>query len=231
MTYKEAIYRFRTLYRINALRSDGKELKLDDNEILMLLSIPYATICNNEKLVEGYKLIRLTTGDFDIDMGSGSGQLPLDFLDVKVIKFAEGYSTETNLEKWSISEIPSGERESGTPSKYAVFYANGNKVLYLDKKPADTFTSTNGYSLTLYYYKKIFTFSGIAENTFSDLDYNATGFGGSFLCESIFDDVIILGALREFFPDKTDEYLLTLENALKKQPVSISSKLTYSLGA
>lgn len=231
MTYKEAINRFRGLYRINALRTKTTEVNLDDKEILMLLSIPYADLCNNERLIEGYKLVRLTTDDYDIDMGAGTGQIPFDLLDIRTIKFAEGYSAEKELEEWAINEIPSGERSSGTPTKYTLYYANGNKILYLDKKPDDTFTSTNGYFLAVYYWKKIFPYSGIAENTFSDVDFTATGFGGSFLNETIFDNVIILGALKEVIPEKTNEYITAYQEAVKKQPVSISSKLTYSLGA
>lgn len=196
MTYKEGIDRFKVKYDLK-----GGTRNLTDEVILMLLSEVYADLANKYRLVKKTKTVRLVSGQSTYAKGSGTDNFPSDYLSIKSIKFGEGTTSERTLNKVSINEIPNGDLPSGKPTKYALWLNNGSETLYLDAEPDLSYTADNTYLLTVYYLAKIFTYSGTAENSFSDVDFTSATFGGSFLTPTEWDNVIIDGAIANLLGD------------------------------
>ena len=198
MTYKNAVDNFKIKYDLR-----GGTRNLSDEVILMLLSEVYAELANKYRLVKKTKVVRLVAGQSAYTKGTGSGEIPTDYLSIDTVKFAQGTTNETTLDYVPYSMI-TRDLPSGKPTKYALWLNNGSETLYLNAEPDQTFTSTNGYSLTMYYLAKIFPYSGTAENTFSDLDFGtATTFCGSFLTPTEWYSVIVDGAVANILGDNS----------------------------
>jgi len=214
MTYKNAVDNFKIKYDLH-----GGTRNLSDKVILMLLSEVYAELANKYRLVKKTKVLRLTEAQSAYTKGTGSGEIPTDYLSIDTVKFAQGTTNEKTLDYVPYSVI-AGDLSSGKPTKYALWLNNGSETLYLNSEPDQTFTSSNGYSLTMYYLAKIYAYSGTAENSFADLDFTSTSFGGSFLTPTEWDSAIINGAVANIIKDNflMEKYLMEVKDLEQRKP-------------
>jgi hypothetical protein len=224
MNYKEAINRFQIEYRIACLNEGKRELKLGEEEILLLLSIVYADICNKERLIKEETTINLAVDTF-------SYTLPAYILSPALIRLND--DTKTLLNEVGLDEMPTGERSAGLPAKWTVDLTNSNRVVLIDTLPEFAYHVTNypEYRLNVNYWRKIFPYSGTAENRFSDVNFEtATTYGGSFLNPTEWDNVIVYGALMKLIPSYAELYTNSYESALKARPTLGYRTLKYNFG-
>ena len=227
MTYAEAIYRFRTKYQIECLKREAREIPLTNQTLLALLSEPYAELANKHYLVRTSGTIDLVSGQYSYSSGTGASNLPTALLKPAIIRINDSGATEP-LDLVSMEDMPAvGGRSTGLPTKYAIDYVNGNRVLLLDTTPDKSYADDSSYRLNMDYYKKIFVYSGTAENSFSDLDWSASDYGGSFQTPTEWDEMIILGTLGGFFGDLKQEYEIKQRQMEKIE--YYNPKLTYNI--
>lgn len=224
MTYKEAINRFQVEYRIACLNGDKREINLNLTEILLLLSTVYADVCNKERLIKEETTISLAVDTF-------SYSLPAYILSPALIRLND--DTKTLLDEVGLDEMPTGERSAGLPSKWTVDLTNSSRVLLIDTLPENAYHVTNypSYRLNVNYWRKIFPYSGAAENSFSDVNFGtASTYGGSFLNPTEWDNVIIYGALMKIIPSYAELYANSYESASRAKSLLNYRPFGYKVG-
>lgn len=226
MTYKEGISRFLLRYKYACLSQGLKQVKLSDKEALMFLSEPYADICNQEKLITSLATVDLIASQYEYSTGTGASNIPANLLDV--FKVTLNDSQFTKLEK--VSGFGDLNRISGQPTQYTILYTNNNRVLQIDSLP-DAYSTDTDNRLNVHYCKKIFTYSGSAENSFSDLDFTSSSYGGSFLNPTEWDNVIIEGTIANLIPQRYQIYKNLLENAKQKMTIYTSGDIPAFAGS
>lgn len=254
MTYKQAIDNFRSRYRLACLQrhtiTSGKtskaiqstELVLTNNEILMLLSKPYADLCNKYRLIEKRDNLDLIALQYEYNINS-LGATAVNAIqgcpvDIKQVTLNDGVFTPLKRLSpemmagiyQSCAPVPISPRPTGLPAYWAIDLTNDNKILILNTTPNLSYAQNSAYRLIIHYWQKIFEFTGTAELSFADLDYTAAGYGGSFLNPTEWNSTIILGALSELLDYKTAEYQSAIQRNLESKPVNSGGLPIYYLG-
>lgn len=183
----------------------------------MLLSIPYADICNKERLI-----VEDTTIDLAVDTYSYT--LSSYILSPKLIRLND--TNKTLLDEVGMDEMPLTQRLGGLPTKWTVNLVNAFRVLLIDTLPDLAYASDSTYRLNVNYWKKIFYYTGTAENSFSDLDFTTSTYisalasagASGFQNPTEWDSVIIYGALMKLIPEYAELYRDSYESALKATP-------------
>lgn len=234
MTFKQAIFQFKTEYQIICLANKINELNLGEEEILLYLSKAYAELSFNERLIEKTTTVRLVANQYEYTTGAGTDNIPAALIDIQQVRFNDGGVNMTLLKEISYENMPTAERPTGIPTGWTLHGVNSNRKLILDTKPDQTYSSSNNYLLTLYYREKIFIYSGTAENSFTGLDFTSATYGGSFANPTEWDDAIVMRAIAKVLPVNLKtahlaECEMFEEKLRRAKPLAVESALPYYL--
>jgi len=229
MTYKEAVSVFKS--RIG--RVEGKVPKLTNDEILLEMSIIQANLQNTYYLMvknsrnNSTAQTNLIAGQDTYAIGTTATTIPNDILEVRNIFLND--NTKRALVKKDISYIKAN-KVSAIPSAYSIVGQNTTLALELDCLPSSAF------ELTIMYYPKYEIYHGSGGvNTcdiWTDVDYSATGWGGSFKLPSQWDNVIVNGALAEVTRDKYTYEIFesNVKDLLTNRPIHWDRDIPYDDG-
>jgi hypothetical protein len=216
-------------YELQCLQNKQAQLNLSNKKVLMLLSEVYAEVANRERLVNENLTINLTANTF-------SYALPSYVLTPNYIRINN--AAETLLDETGNDSLIDGERTGGLPTLWTIQLTNGNRVLLINTKPSNSYHVTNypEQRLNVNYTRKIFVYSGIAENSFIDLDFEAPNYisasyplATGFLTPTDWDNVIIYGALMKLIPSVSELYLNAYKMAKDGMPNLSYSTFKYNL--
>ena len=227
-------------YKFTCWNHEHKEYQFEPHEAFTFISNVYADLSNRYRLIEQLATTDLVLGQAAYTAGIGATNIPLSILDIKRVVLNDAYGTP--LEKYSISETAFSGHPTGLPTRFSIDLNNDNKILTIDTVPDQSYTAGSSYRLNIVYYLKIIPYSGAADGTFTGIDFSKSGFGGNFLTDTIWDDVIVLGTLANVLPDIVKigrsgtaspyklEFERKVQELLKSKPINSSSKVTYNLG-
>lgn len=236
MNYKNAINAFQTEYHTFCLINKVNEVLLDEKEIFYFISKAYSELSFTNRIIEKSTTVRLIQGQYEYTTGTGTSNIPEALYDVISVKIFEGTANEVKLEKIEIDQMPEGYRESGVPSKWSLFEQNTGKILVINTSPDQSYSSSNNYILKIYYYQQVWLYFGSAENTYTGLDFTSATYGGSFLNNPVWDNLIIQKALISVIPANfKTQHLLMIDKMQKdlenKIPIKSGSDLRPQYGA
>jgi hypothetical protein len=225
MTFMESCDRFKRHYHLACLTNNIKEAVLADKDALMFLSEAYSYLANRYRLVERSATIDLAVNTYEYSFPAGSSSVVNSLLDIRAISLNDAYSTV--LEKTNTLDTAKLGRPAGKPAKWA---RSATDTIIIDTLPDKAYTTDSTYRLNIKFYQKIFTYSGIAENSFINLNLASATFGDSYLTDSSWDDTIIFGALSSIIPQLRPEYEFKIKQSLAMKPITSSSRVPYYLG-
>lgn len=235
MYYKEAHDSFKIDYEMECANAGKPALVLNHVKVMTFLSKAYVYLGNTYELVEAAtpKVLRLVSGQYEYTSGTGNSNIPVNMLRAHTVKLND--ALETQIEKVGLFNMPKGSRYAGLPSKWTVQGVNSARKLIIDSNPDKSYADDDTYALLIYYKEKLIRYSGTAENTFSDLNFNtANTWGGEFRLPSEWDELIISGGVAFALGNagKITEFYNMAEktNKSKKSESYQSKKPTYSLG-
>lgn len=231
MTYHEAISMFQSRY--------GRYIKKDnlpyvtDDEILMELSILQQELQNNFLLSDVVSTDNATpqttvsAGDSVIEAGTGAGNIPSDIMQIWKVTINDTLNTE--LYPCAISDLRGIIKPSGVPQRYAYYLRGGNGILELDTLPMQDYTMTIYYAPFYPIYHGV---GGVNTGAWSDVDYNATGYGGNLKLPEDWHSLVVEGALANVTGDRDlfELYALKLKTKLMYQPIHNKTSIPYDDG-
>lgn len=231
MTYKEAISLFRLKYRRYA---EKNVYELSNDEILAELSIVQADLQNKYYLsvkssADNSTAQTTLTALTDVYIaGTTAGTIPNDLLQVYEVYLND--SMKTRLLPVAISKIRDTVKTTAKPYRYAVYKQNSAMTLELDTYP-DT-----AYTLTIIYVPRYELYHGSqgsnTNTTWNDLDYTASGYGGSLKLPSEWDSAIVEGALANVLNDIAlkEKWIYDINILRQNRPIHFSGDIPYNDG-
>lgn len=240
MNYREGYDQFITEYETACRERGVTPRNLTQKEAIMYLSKSQKYLGNNYDLVEADYNLNLTAGKYQYTEGTDQDDIPAE---VKRIDFVHNSTRTIKLDKKNIEElVPAEGRGAGLPTAWTLHGTNSSRTLEIDSIPDKSYGADLSlgedptYRLIIHYVKKLYTYTGSALNTFSDIDFtDEEEWGGSFsLPEGEWDDLIIMGAVAMAIGSKAKdlkaEFYDLAETKGKKKPHYTSNKLKYSFG-
>lgn len=234
MTFKQSINQFRTDYNHICRANDINELNLDEKEIFLNISKAYAELSFTERLIEKKGTVDLVLNQYEYTTGTGASNIPELLLDIIQVRFNDAGSNMIILDKVSYEDMPTTSRPGGLPTQWTLHGTNDARKLIIDTLPDQSYTSSNGYRLTLLYREKVMLYSGTAEDSFASLDFGSATGGGSWLSPTEWDELIIMKAICKVLPINLRNNYLMLAEATEQRlrqtkTLIVESKMPYYL--
>lgn len=232
MTYKTAIELFQTKYRLYCLTKGIKEIRIDKNEIFILITEAYARYANKHKLIQKVSVdnttaqTNLVAGQRVYTSGTGAENIPSDIDDIYMITLND--TDKTPVDKVNISALRGIVAGSGTPSKYAI--DKTTKVLELDASPTASYAADNSNRLIIHYTARVEPFTGAATGSYAALSFTATDFGGSFLTDDRWSALFVMAALSQMNVISVNEVENLEKELIQSRPAFYDTELPTYLG-
>ena len=230
MTYKEGISLFKSRYRRYTDKTDMAQLI--DDEVLLELSVIQSELQNTHYLTDkssrnnSTPQVTITAGTSIYTAGSGAGNIPSDIK--SIISVSLNDTVKTSLIACGIENLRDSVKPNGKPYRYALYLQNGNMTMELDTNPDTNYTMTIIYTP---YFEIYYGAGGVNTcDIWSDVDYTATGYGGSFKLPKEWHNVIVDGALANVLqePKLLQLYQMKVDKMLQNQAVSGSGSIPYN---
>lgn len=195
MILSELIYVFKTDYLFECKKRQAKSIFLSDKEIALLLSKVCSEIQKNLGVLELSLPITLIAA-------TDHYALNASVMDVKNVVNSEGIV----LQKVTTDFIESSFPQSSTPEYYSILYSSAIPQLWLFPNPDTVDTLTLNYIPNFNLYSP----SSIVLGDFGNYGIGAAGvngFSGNTVFPSQYDNLILLGLMKNFFDDYEAKYL------------------------
>lgn len=204
MTFKTGINKFQQKYRHACLINGVREIRLSPNEIFMYLTEKYAYLANKHKLVQKYSTdnttpqVNLIAGQATYIGGTGADNIPTDLGDVYAVTLND--TDRTPLDKLNITSLQGIVSVGGRPSGYAI--DKTVKILKLNASPTESYAANSAMRLIIHYTARVEPYTGEAVGSYALVTFvnTSTDYGGSFLVDDLWSDLIVMYAVGEFIP-------------------------------
>lgn len=235
MNYREGYDQFITEYETACRERGVTPRNLTQKEAIMYLSKAQKYLANEYDIVDAIYNMNLTATQYQYTEGTGADDIPAAIKRIDFILLND--SLGTKLDKKNIEELisPAG-RAAGLPTAWTLHSVNSSRTLEINSIPDKSYADDTSYRLIIHYVKKLYTYTGSALNTFTDIDFtDAADWGGSFaLPEGEWDDLMVMGAVAMAIGAKAKdlkaEFYELAEKKSRKKPHYTSNKLKYSFG-
>lgn len=234
MTFRQSINQFRTDYNHICLSNDIREINLNEKEVFLNISKAYAELSFTERLIEKKGTVDLVLNQYEYTTGAGASNIPELLLDIVQVRFNDAGSNMVILDEVSYEDMPTVSRPGGLPTQWTLHGTNDARKLIINTLPDQSYTSSNGYRLTILYREKVMLYSGTAEDSFSSLDFSSATGGGNWLSPTEWDELIIMKAICRVLPINLRQGYLTeaslIEQRLRQtKTLIVESKMPYYL--
>jgi len=230
MTYKEGISLFKSRYRRYTDKSEMAQLI--DDEVLLELSVVQADLQNTYYLTDkssrgnSTPQVTITAGTSTYTAGSGAGNIPSDIKSIISVSLSD--NLKTSLTATGIENLRDTVKPTGRPYRYALYLQNGNMTMELDTLPDVNYTMTIIYTP---FYEIYYGSGGINTcDVWSDVNYSAIGYGGSFKLPKEWHSIIVDGALANVLQEVKllELYQMKVTKMLENRAVSGSGNIPYN---
>lgn len=230
MTYKEAVSLFKTRYRRFA---EKNTYEMQDGEIITELSAIQSHLQNKYYLSvkssadNSTAQTTLIQGTATYSAGTTATTIPNDILQILEIYLND--SVQTRLLPAGIMKLRDTVKTTSKPYRYALTKQNTTLTLELDTYP------DSAYTMTMIYVPRydIYTGAGGSNTTnWSDLDYTASGFGGSLKLPSEWDLLVVEGAIANVTGDMKlkEQWMYQVKELVQSRPFHFTGEIPYDDG-
>lgn len=188
MILSELIKAFEAKHVLESMKRGAKEQFFPAKQLALMLSETCSDIQKSFGIIE-------VTEDVSITSGTDKYNLNQSVMTIKNVVLGESL-TEKSTE-WFQKQLDA----SGTPQYYTILFESAIPIIWLYPNPSTDDTLTISYKSNFNFYSP----SGSSPQDFGAFD--GSDFSGNTVFPSIYDKLIILGMMKQIFPDMEAQYM------------------------
>ncbi len=197
MLLSELIYVFKNDYSLECLKRGTKEIHLFDKQIALMLSKTCSNIQKKFGVIEQNEQITLIAG-------TDKYSLTQSFMSIKNIEYwYQGNSASTKvLIQRPVNEIEKQSALNGIPEIFTMLFNSSIPQIWLYPNPTVADTINVNYKLNFNLYSP----SQVTTGDFGDYGITGNGFSGNTVFPTLFDNLLLLGLMKQMFKDMETDY-------------------------
>ena len=188
MLLSELIKAFEAKHVLEAAKRGVKEKFFPEKQLALMLS----EVCSD--IQKSFGIIEVST-DISVVSGTDKYNLSRSFMTIKNAQFGNNTLDEKSTE-WFQKQVAA----SGTPEYYTILFESAIPQIWLYPNPGNDETLTVSYKSNFNFYSP----TGGSSQDFGTFD--GDDFTGNTVFPTMFDKLIILGMMKQIFPDMEREY-------------------------
>ncbi len=197
MLLSELIYIFKNDYSLECLKRGVKEIHLIDKQIAIMLSKVCSNIQKKFGVFEQNEQITLIPG-------TDKYNLTQSFMEIKNISYwyqGDSASTRTLVQK-STDVLENQPALNGIPEIYTILFQTAVPQIWLYPNPTVADVIDLNYKLNF----NLYSASQATVGDFGDYGITANGFSGNTVFPTMFDNLLLLGLMKQMFKDMELDY-------------------------